>query len=294
MIRFSVCGIKMRVHLLSIFFVALSFFLDAGSQMPWILGGVFLHEWAHVLMGLACRVRTEEIDLMPFGGAAKIENIYLLRPAQLIAVSIAGPAANLLACVIIAAMAWKGVFDGISAANGIKANLFLMGFNLVPALPLDGGRVLYALLTHRLSPGRALRIGVWLGQGLGIILGSIALIGVLQFHRFNLTLFISAVFLFYAAAEEKKALGATSAKALLASNRPLAKPVKASIYAIEETETARNALLMCKPNETSLFVIYRDGRIQGVLDKRTLLAAAADHSSLTAPLNEIAKRAADR
>ena len=117
---------------------------------------VLLHEFGHVFAARRYGVFTPDITLLPIGGVARLESIPE-QPSQELAIALAGPAVNL----VIAAALWL-VLGGIPATSGLQpqdanagllerlatANLFLVLFNLVPAFPMDGGRVLRALLAY--------------------------------------------------------------------------------------------------------------------------------------------------
>jgi Zn-dependent protease len=155
---------------------------------------VALHEVGHALAAAAYGIRTRDITLYPVGGVASLERMPE-KPLHEIVVALAGPAVNLviafglLAGMVASAMAmpWDATGDTISNFVGrvFIANVFLCLFNLLPAFPMDGGRVLRALLSVRMSRLRATEVAVKVGTVVaalmlvaGFALPSISLIAV--------------------------------------------------------------------------------------------------------------------
>ncbi len=163
-----VFGVEVRLHVT--FLLLLGFFGWAAWKATGTLSGalaglafhlalfgcVLLHEFGHVLMAKRFGIRTKDVTLLPIGGVARLESTGN-SPKQELLIALAGPAVNL----VIAAFAFGWWWLGPAAQSGFNyetlqgsfplvlmaANLFLLGFNLLPAFPMDGGRVLRALLS---------------------------------------------------------------------------------------------------------------------------------------------------
>ena len=123
---------------------------------------VLLHEFGHIFAARRYGVQTPDVILLPIGGVARLERIPE-EPAQELVVALAGPAVNLvIAGVLYLALGGLAPRDGLEVDNPgvgllarlLWANLFLVVFNLIPAFPMDGGRVLRAFLAHRLGYAR--------------------------------------------------------------------------------------------------------------------------------------------
>jgi Zn-dependent protease len=169
-----------------------------------IFVSVVLHEFGHALAARRYGIRTNDITLYPIGGVARLERMPE-EPRQELWIALAGPAVNLM----IAAFLYIGLglanallplgalsLAGSSLAERLAVtNLTLLAFNLLPAFPLDGGRVLRALLALRMDYLRATQLAARIGQGLAIVLG-------LAGFFVNPFLVMIAFFIWIAAAQE--------------------------------------------------------------------------------------------
>lgn len=181
-----------------------------------VFGTVVLHELGHALTARRFGVGTKDITLLPIGGVARLERIPE-RPGQELAIALAGPAVNLvLAGVLFVLLAAGGqpiIFEDASLIAGgpilerlFWVNLFLAAFNMLPAFPMDGGRVLRALLALRGDYVRATRMAARLGQAVAFLLGLLGLFS-------NPFLVLVALFVWTGAAAEA---GAVETRAALA------------------------------------------------------------------------------
>ncbi len=145
---------------------------------------VVLHELGHALTARRYGVRTKDIILLPIGGVARLERMPE-KPREELWVALAGPAVNV---VIAAALLVLLVAAGVSIhwndfrwsggnflENLMVVNVWLVGFNLIPAFPMDGGRVLRALLATRMEYTRATQMAAHVGQALALVFGFVGL-----------------------------------------------------------------------------------------------------------------------
>jgi len=177
------------------------------SLLLLVFGCVLLHELGHALMARRFGVMTREIVLYPIGGIARLENMPPGKAELFIA--LAGPAVNLaLAVLLVPLVLVQGLASGASLADGkllqaaqlvrllLAANLILFFFNLIPAFPMDGGRVLRAALALKMPAGKATEIAAAVGQGASILFAIAGIVGK------NPVLMIIALFVFIGASQE--------------------------------------------------------------------------------------------
>lgn len=223
----KVAGIQMQVHFTFLIFMAwivLSGLIAGKGQqvvladaafMLGLFGCVMLHEFGHALTAKRYGIRTKDITLLPIGGVARLERMPD-DPRQELWVALAGPAVN----VVLVAALWTRLpftHGGLNVAqidftSGtfveriLLVNISLVVFNMLPAFPMDGGRVLRALLATRLEYTRATQIAASLGQGMALLFGVVGFF-------FNPILMFIALFVWIGAAQEssmalmKSALG---------------------------------------------------------------------------------------
>jgi Zn-dependent protease/CBS domain-containing protein len=236
-------GIDVYVHftfLLLLGFIGISHWMTeqspaaAANGMLFFLalfGCVLLHEYGHALAARRYGIGTRDITLLPIGGVARLERMPD-KPSQEFVVALAGPAVNVVIAAALAAWltltgSWQPL-SALSTTGGgfaerlLAVNVFLVVFNLLPAFPMDGGRVLRALLALRLDYARATRIAARIGQGMAVVFGFAGLFG-------NPMLLLIALFVWIGAAQEAAAVemktsfaGATVREAMLTDFKTLA------------------------------------------------------------------------
>jgi Zn-dependent protease len=143
-------------------------------------GCVLLHELGHALAARRFGIATRDITLYPIGGVARLERM-AERPAHELVIALAGPAVNLVIAVLLLPIALAvaavdpgllvGSLAGLFLLRLLAVNVVMVVFNLLPAFPMDGGRVLRALLTMWLGELRATQIAVGIGAALAAVLG---------------------------------------------------------------------------------------------------------------------------
>src|SRR5579875_1507661 len=189
-------GINVYMHATFLFLILFILFANwaNGHSLAATLAGVLfvlaifacvvLHELGHALTARRYGIRTRDIILLPIGGVARLERMPE-NPREELRVALAGPLVNVVIAAILFAILmatgfhphwrdfrWAG---GNFLEKLMVVNLWLVGFNILPAFPMDGGRVLRALLATRMEYTRATQMAAHVGQGMALIFGFIGL-----------------------------------------------------------------------------------------------------------------------
>ncbi len=289
-----VAGIDVRIHLTFLLlplYYALSVYPKGGA--PAAIGAVvfillvffcvLLHEFGHALAARRYGIRTADITLWPIGGVARLERLPE-KPSQELVVALAGPAVNVvIALVLYFLLGLGGIFlrdpgddpDAVQLWNLptslLAANIALVLFNLIPAFPMDGGRVLRALLAMRLPHARATQIAAMIGQGCAVVFGFWGIFGFGDtIGRGGPTVVLIAFFIFMAASQEATA----------AQMRDVTRRVRLSEALITDFKTlpleatlADAVALLLRGTQQDFPVVDEAGRAAGVLTRQDLVAA---------------------
>jgi Zn-dependent protease/CBS domain-containing protein len=207
-------GSELRVHatfFLLLAWIGLAAYAERGMEAALynvvfvlaLFACVVAHEYGHALMARRYGIRTPDITLLPIGGLARLERMPE-NPRHEIAVALAGPAVNVVIWAVLTALGARGGTEALTdpmAGDNLLGrlamiNLALALFNLVPAFPMDGGRVLRALLSLVTDRVRATRIAAGAGQMAAFLFGFWGL------SSGNIVLILIAIFIFLAAQGE--------------------------------------------------------------------------------------------
>jgi stage IV sporulation protein FB len=212
-----IAGIDFKVNLAFLLLGLIYILLGLGQEVLLISTAVLTHELAHTMVALHLGVRISQVELLPFGGQAVIEDYTGLEPKKEIYSALAGPLLSLfLAAVFYWIIPWQGPLFSLF----FYINLFLGCFNLLPALPLDGGRILRAILSGKLGYRKATLTAVFLGKAAAMIIGAS---GIYWFWhaRSGANLIIISILLFWAASREKNMLAYAFMRFLLNKKQQL-------------------------------------------------------------------------
>ncbi|MDR3639438.1 MAG: site-2 protease family protein [Isosphaeraceae bacterium] len=182
-----IAGINVFLHpsllLLLAYFGAMQGGVESILLVAAVFGCVLLHEFGHALTARQFGIETEDITLYPIGGVARLRRLPRAPGAELL-ITLAGPAVNLAIAlalgVALVAGAVVGIWQVLPLAGFVRllmyVNLVLAAFNLIPAFPMDGGRVLRAALSGWLGRLRATEIAASVGQVLAVLFGVYSLL----------------------------------------------------------------------------------------------------------------------
>jgi len=173
----------------------------------------------------------------------------------------------LLRTLVIPRDAWESIGPG-ALDTLLWINLVMIGFNLIPAFPMDGGRVLRALLAMRMTYLRATRIATWIGQGLAIAFGIAG--AILEPHM----LVLVGLFVFLAAGEEYAMVAAR----VTMGGFPVRAAMATSFATLEASDTLRHAVDVMRERDQRDVPVLDRGAVVGVLSRGPLVAALERHS----------------
>jgi Zn-dependent protease len=274
-----VAGIDIRVHLTFFLLVALFALGSSGPGGPGVVGGliwlaiifgcVVVHELAHSLVARSRGALVREIVLLPIGGVSKLEKLPE-SPIDELAIAIVGPAASVAlagAAVLVAVGLRQPLFPidlygGPLLARLVWFNLIIAGFNLLPAFPLDGGRVFRALLERRYDLERATRLAARVGRALALTLVAVGVF-------VNLWFLIIGVFVYFGASAEE---AATIVHARLRGSSVADVMLLDSVVVAPTASVADLRMLLRRSAQRAFPVVGTQG-YEGMID-----AAAVEHS----------------
>jgi stage IV sporulation protein FB len=292
----KVFGIEVRVHVT--FFLLLAWIgyayysiggTDAAIQgvvfILAIFGCVLLHEFGHALAARIYGIQTPDITLLPIGGVARMQRIPD-QPIQEIVVALAGPAVNVVIAGVLFAVVGRiddlsEIAEFVSPNLGLLpklavVNVWLVLFNMLPAFPMDGGRVLRAALAMFMNYSAATQVAASIGQALALGLGILGLLG-------NPMLIFIAIFVYLAATQESHRVQMKS----LAQGLHVRDAMVTKFYSLAEHDTLQRAIdALLRTSQHEFPVVKTDGTILGIITRDDMLAAYRDRGS-ECPVTEV-------
>jgi Zn-dependent protease/CBS domain-containing protein len=278
---FRVAGIQLRIHitfLLLIAWLAFGYYAQGGSAAAasrvifvlLLFLCVVLHEFGHAFAAKAFGINTPDITLLPIGGVARLERMPE-EPVQELIIAVAGPLVNIvIALGLFVAGGAQVLFNPSTVEGGggliaqlLTINIILVLFNLLPAFPMDGGRVLRALLATRMSYARATQVAATVGQGFAFVFGFLGLL-------WNPFLIFIALFVYIGASQE-----AALAQMKDVSRRfPVSSAMVREFRTLSEDATLQEAVdALLATSQHDFPVVNETGNVTGVLTRHDLIAA---------------------
>ena len=241
-----------------------------------LFGCIVLHELGHALTAKRFGVRTQDITLLPIGGLARLERIPE-KPSQEFWIAIAGPAVNVVIAGILAAVLLLlgrrefGPLHSLPTRGEFLVQLMyvnglLVVFNMIPAFPMDGGRVLRAVLAHFSGDYvAATQTAAGIGQALAIMFGFLGLFG-------NPMLMFIALFVFLGAQEESQAVQIRAAL----KGVPVRAAMMTRIRSLSPDDTLETAVQELLAGAQQDFPVVAEGAVVGLLLRGDVMRALAE------------------
>lgn len=303
---FSVRGINIRMHItfpLILIWAAVQFGYLSNAGINGAIFGVIvvtllfvivtLHELGHSFAALNYGVPVKDIVLLPIGGVAQLERIPE-NPWQEFVIAIAGPAVNFVLAIVLWLIAFVlnidimptlsslGSFDNLSFSTVFAYvfvyNLFLGVFNLLPAFPMDGGRILRALLAYWLPYPRATAIAATIGRGLAWLMGLYGFLGG------GFWLILIAFFIYIGAGQERAAV---EVRALL-RGLTVDQAYSRDVHVLRLTDTLQDAVDITLSSFQATFPVCNEVRqLAGVLPYMRLVEALRQQDNYNLPVARV-------
>lgn len=276
-------GIDVYMHatfLLLIGWVGVSHWLDQQSWSAVLSGIAFIlllfvfvvmHEYGHALTARKFGIKTRDITLYPIGGVARLERMPE-KPIEELWVALAGPAVNVV--LAVALFGWLILtntlepLSGLTVASGslierlAVVNVSLVLFNLLPAFPMDGGRVLRALLAMRMDYVKATQTSATIGQGMAFLFGLAGLFGIP-------TLLFIAFFVWIGASQEASMAQVKN----VISGIPVGRAMLTNYQSLAPTDTLQRMSQLILAGSQHDFPVLENDRVVGIVTRDDFLAA---------------------
>jgi stage IV sporulation protein FB len=279
----AIAGTAIRLHITFLLFLVWIFFANyasGGAQAAWyslvfmilLFACVVAHEFGHIFMAKRFGVTTPTVTLLPIGGVAQLERIPE-KPSEELLIAVAGPAVNVviaaaLVAVFGASLDAKNLAGMGNSATGMLdrlavVNLFLVVFNMIPAFPMDGGRVLRAALASRMGYVRATEIAATIGQFVAFALGFLGLFG-------NPLLIFIAIFVYLAASSEAQLVAVRA----MSRGVPVGAAMMTQFATLAPDASIDEAIeTLLRTSQTEFPVVDAGERPVGVLGRNELIKA---------------------
>jgi len=242
-----------------------------------LFGVAGLHEMAHLLVARRYGFTVEEVELLPFGGVARLAGTVDISPAAETGIAVAGPLSNGLMCLIVLLVEWYAVnhnLDFGDVGGWIEEffcdNMLIGVFNLLPALPLDGGRIARSLLARRIGYHSASCLAFSVAKSVGVIMCSGGAVG-LYLGLTNVSLIVLGCFLCLSAFREEKSAGYVFIRYLTRKNRELQAEgvLRVQHFVVSEKTPIKVVLHRFVPGRYNLVTVMDStGRIRGQVSER--------------------------
>lgn len=311
-----IAGIDVFIHstfFLLIIWIGFSYWVTQNSISAVLNGVVFilllflfvlLHEFGHSLAARKYGIATRDITLLPIGGLARLERMPK-EPKQELWVALAGPLVNFVLAILL--FGWLLLTDGLGGIVNTTVtqgsliqrlaivNLTLLLFNLIPAFPMDGGRVLRAFLAMRMEYTRATQAAATIGQGFALLFG---LIGILT----NPMLLFIAFFVWIGASQESSSVQVREA----ISGIPIRRAMLTQFQTLDYNQRLSDAVDAILTGYQQEFPVMKGDEMVGVLTRSALvrglakdgptanIAGVMDENFITADANDMLERVSER
>lgn len=269
---------KVNKYFIAIFIICIvsGYFIEAALLFLFVM----LHEFCHVIVAIIFGLKIGDIELFPFGGVAKIDNLDMVEPFKEILISVAGPLFN----VMVAALVFFLNNKGIHVPNYkfiMDTNIGLGIFNMLPGLPLDGGRILRVFIEYFIGYRKATKAAVFTGKVIAVLMFIIGIFAVLN-RAMNISLFILPLFIFISATKEEDNIMYTIIKDIMIKNKNIKSNLIMEVSQICTYEEAfvRDVLKHFDVNKYHIVIVLdKSMKVKAMLSESEIFEALTKYGS---------------
>lgn len=279
----TIAGTEIRIHMTFVLLLVWIWFTHyqiGGAPAAWegvafilsVFVCVVLHEFGHIAAARRFGIKTPDITLLPIGGVARLER-NPSEPREELLIAVAGPLINVVIAALLIAVIGGAAgpeqlvrpqdpqIDFFVRLAGV--NIFLVLFNMIPAFPMDGGRVLRAILAWRWSWERATRVAATIGQGTAFVMGVAGLF-------YSPLLILIAIFVYLAAESE-----AQSSELQAISGGVTVGDVMLTEFGVLQSDArlSEAAELLLATSQNEFPVVDGEGQFAGLLTRDGIIGA---------------------
>ncbi|ASS74950.1 hypothetical protein CIG75_08105 [Tumebacillus algifaecis] len=285
-------GMKVRIHPLFLLLVVAACASGLIVEMLVLFTIVLIHELGHVFVATSYGYKIREMAILPFGGVAKLEHGAMgWNPKHEVAIAIAGPLNNLLMILVAVLLQAIGVWSEWLTVFFIKGNLMIGFFNLLPALPLDGGRILRAAASRERGYRAATEVSIRMAFGIAALLIVVGLVS-LWVGYLNIGMLALGAFLLLSAWELRKQMRVDLIRFLDAKRREKRhEPQQVRSLVVPETMQVRQVIERFAPDAYHLiYVLDQQKNIIVVLAEDDLVHSVFEENGMRLTLRQLAER----
>jgi len=281
-ISFNVKGIKLTVSFFLLAFGVLFWLNDMFAEFFIMFIVVVCHELSHAAIATGFGMRLSEIKLTPLGGQAKLDGFCncSFKPEMEAVVAIVGPMSNLVFAVFGYVVSCTNAFNSSMIDFFIATNIILAMFNMLPVLPLDGGRIFRALLVNRFGFYKATNITMKTSKFIAVLMIIGGITG-FAFGVINLNICFTGIFILmsYGKSKDEEAILGSGAIDILRRRVKLdnVKVIPSAMFAVDFDSSINDVIKQVKGSKFAIInVMSEDSKLLGTLTETQILDAAAE------------------
>lgn len=264
---------KIRVHPAFVMYLALIGLIDGFAASISLLLTLLLHEAGHLTVGHFCGETYDRIELTPLGGMISYRpGSTSCKGIKGVFVACAGPLCNGAAVYLLCCAPAVRLFPREQIQTLMMMNLSMMLINMLPALPLDGGRTIFSILYYLLPVTVLAKLLTALGCICGSLCAMAALYGLTQWGRINITLLACGLYMIICAQQQRESIYASTLHTAIQERLSSYKEVeKASVICVNGQAQLSSVIPILCREDSCVFMIEHDGKMKLLSEKSLLI-----------------------